>query len=156
MASVSAVQTSAPTYNIEKVQNIVAGTTNNIAVQMLAAVIQGGTDDITFKQLAERHIIPKLKEQVEKSDQKTQNVYQKLFKASFEHIQRLEDIQRLEHIRRNVPSLFQTLAIIIVETNNKDAGGEFLGSFVYNATAPMIAKLEAEQPGAVDDAEIWK
>jgi hypothetical protein len=137
-------QTIAPTFAIETVQKIVAETTNHITGEMLKALMLGLQEKMSFKQLAERHIIPNLTEKVNTSDQKTQNVYQKLFKST------------LENLQRNCPPLVQTLAAIAADTKKETAGGDFLGSFVFKATEPMINKLQAEQPGAVEDLEIWK
>lgn len=144
MAMPVTIQPNIPSYNIEIVQKVVAETTNQITMTMVQALVIGLQEKQNFIQLSEKHIIKDLSEKITKSDEKVQRVYQKLFKAT------------LEHIERNSPPVFQTLAAINVVTRRETAGGEYLGSFVFRATEPMITKLQAEQPGAVDDARIWE
>lgn len=134
----------AQTFSIESVQKIVAEATSQITQQMVRALMDGIKTNMNFKQLAEKHINVQLTDLLSNSDKKTQMVYKKLFAAT------------LEHIQRNSPPLMMTFEQIIKQMEDTEGDKKFLGSFVFQAVAPMIKKLQEEQPEALERAEIWQ
>lgn len=135
---------STQTVSIESVQKIVAETTSKVTQEMVQALIVAHQTKMNFKELAEKHINVQLADQLSKSDAKSQMVYKKLFDAT------------LEHIQRNSQPLKTTFEQIIKQTGDAEGDKKFLGSFVFPAVAPMINKLQTEQPEVLERPEIWQ
>ena len=70
-------------------------------------------------------------------------IYKKLFSTT------------LEHIKAYSQPLLMTLAAIQDQTDDSEASGNFVGSFVWFAVNTMIEKLKSEQPGACERSNIW-
>lgn len=130
--------------NIEVVQKVVAEAVTQITTEMVKALMSGLQENLDFKKLAEKHISPTLKEELSASDEKIQMIYQKLFLATFEHIQ------------KNSAPLVTTFALMSHQTNNMESAGMFLGTFVLPKVNSIIEILKVEQPEALDNKEIWK
>lgn len=129
--------------NIEPVQVIIAQTVKEITLEMVKALMSGLQEKLDFKGLAEKYISVKHKEEISESDEKIQMVYEKIFQAS------------LEHIQKNSPPLVMTFAAINQQTGNPESAGMFLGTFVLNAVKSMVEKLKLEQPEVIEDKGIW-
>lgn len=130
--------------NIVAVQEIVAQTVKSITAEMVKALMSGLQEKLDFKGLAEKYISVKHKEEISLSDEKTQMIYQKLFLATHEHIQ------------KNSQHLVMTFAMMNQQTGNVESAGMFLGTFVLPAVKSMIEKLKVEQPEALNDKGIWE
>lgn len=133
------------TYDIQVVQEIVAESTKNVTQAMMLALMGGLQEKLSFKELAEKHINPKLDEDLSESDEKTRMVYHKLFAASQEHINQF-----------SAQFLGATLLTIQMDTENTDAPRQFLGSFVISETKNTVEKLLDRAPESLEDQEIWK
>lgn len=145
MAAVGLGQaTEVTAYDIETVQTIVAESTKNVSIAMMTALMGGLQEQLSFAQLAQKHINPMLDKELEGSDEKTKRVYQKLFAASKEHIETF-----------SAQFLGATLQAITADTHNPDASRKFLGSFVYTETKNMMEQLNTRARGAIEDARIW-
>lgn len=129
--------------NIEAVQEVMAQGVKQITAEMLKALMSGLQEKLDFKGLAEKHISTIHKEELSASNEKTQMIYQKLFIATNEHIQ------------KHSQPLVMTFAMMNQQTGNVESAGMFLGTFVLPAVKSIIEKLKVEQPGAIDNKEIW-
>jgi hypothetical protein len=123
--------------HIEAIQEIVAQTVKQITSEMLNALMSGLQEKLDFKGLAEKHISITHKTELSASDEKTQMIYQKLFIATHEHIQ------------KHSQPLVMTFAMMNQQTGNKESAGMFLSTFVLPAVNSIIGKLEVEQPEAL-------
>lgn len=130
-------------FSVEAVQTIVLQTANQIAMEMVRALMSGLQEKLNFKGLAEKHTVVTLEQDLAATDAKTQMVYQKLFTVTN------------EHIRQHSQPLVTTFAMMNQQTNNDQSAGMFLGSFVLPATKAMIEKLQSEQPESLECSEIW-
>ena len=83
-----------------------------------------------FKVLAERHIKVTLTKDLDKLDKTIQDLYGNLFRATWRYIQ------------ENSPPLLLTFGMINEQMNNEQAGGQFLGAFVYDAIMTLPAVKE--------------
>ena len=129
--------------NIEAVQEMVAQSVKQITAEMIKALMSGLQEKLDFKGLAEKHISTTHKEELSASDEKIQMIYQKLFIATHEHIQKYSQ------------PLVMTFAMMNQQTGNVESGGMFLGTFVLPVVKSMVEKLKVEQPEALDNKEIW-
>lgn len=129
--------------NIEAVQEVMAQGVKQITAELLKALMSGLQEKLDFKGLAEKHIATTHKEELSASDEKTQMIYQKLFTATREHIQKYSQ------------PLVMTFAMINEQTGNLESAGMFLGTFVLPIVKSIIEKLTVEHPEALDNEEIW-
>lgn len=125
--------------HIEAVQEVMAQGVKQITEEMLKALMVGLQEKLDFKGLAEKHISTTLNEDLSASDEKTRIIYQKLFLATHEHIQ------------KHSQPLVMTFAMMNEQTGNAESAGMFLGTFVLPAVKSIIEKLKVEQPGALDN-----
>ena len=132
-------------FSIQEVQLIVSATVIKITDNIGKSLLEVNQDaPHGFKLLAEKNIVPTLEEDFKECDQTIQLIYAKVFKAT------------LEHIRMYSEMIFMTLGLINTQTRNDQAGGQFLGSFVYPAVQTMIEELMEKQPEALTRQEILK
>lgn len=83
-----------------------------------------------FKVLAKAHIKPTLSKDLDQLDQTIQDLYSSLFRTTWRYIQ------------ENSPPLLMTLGLINEQMHNEQAGGQFLGAFVYDAIMTLPAVKE--------------
>lgn len=131
-------------YDLEKVKTIIWTSANQTTMDIVKDLMQGLSDKINFKALAERHTLNDLENSLNTTDAKTNRVYQKLYAVAKEHIQ-----------QHSMP-VQMTLAQINIAMDDTTAGDKFLGSYVWRATPGLIATLDSEQPGATDAFIIWE
>jgi len=132
-----------PTINIESIQNVVAHEIIQISQEMVKALMAGLQENLDFKGLAEKHISAEYKQKLSSSDAKIQMIFQKLFIASQEHIQ------------KHSQPLVMTFAMMNQQTGNKESADMFLGTFVLESAKSVFEKLKNEQPEALENKEIW-
>lgn len=137
------IVSTAQSINIEAVQEMVAQSVKQITMEMVKVLKSGLQAKLNFKGLAEKNVSSTLKEQLSASDEKTRMIYQKLFNATNEHIQ------------KNSPPLVTTFAMMNAQTSNAGTDSMFLGTFVLPEVKSLIEKLRVEQPEALENKDIW-
>ena len=132
----------AKSVNIEAVKEMVAQAVKQITMEMIKALMAGLRENLDFKGLAARHISSTHNEELSSSDEKVRMVYQKLFLATQEHIQ------------KHSPSLVTTFAMINQQTGN--SSDKFLCAFVLPAARSMTEKLKKAEQSQALTKEIWE
>lgn len=128
---------------IEATQEIISQNVKQITAEMVKALMLGLQEKLNFKELAEKHISITHKNDLSASDATIQMVYQKLFMATNEHIQ------------KHSQPLVMTFAMMNQQTGNPEAAGMFLGTFILPTVHSIVEKLKADYPEALDDKRIW-
>jgi hypothetical protein len=116
-----------PSLQSINLNEVVAHEAHQITMTMVRALMSGLQEKLNFAQLADKHIDVKLEENVNGSDQKTQEIFQKLLTATMIHIHEFS------------PPMIQTFTMINTQTPN--SAGQFVGSFVWPVTQNIRASL---------------
>lgn len=132
-------------FDINVVMNAVGQSTINVSTTILSNIIAGMKEGLNVKGIAEKHTFLHLESDLNACDQITQLIYQKLFHASFLHIQ--------EHSTAVLMPIFTAMN---VATGNPESSARFLGSFVFTETNKLIEVLETNAPGSLKNHKIWE
>jgi hypothetical protein len=127
-------------FNPEAVKFLINETANQVTKKMVEALIEGLKEKLDFKQLAEKHINLQLEKDLSSSGTEIQLIFPKLLISTFNQAKASKDLET-------------TFAKI----NDVVPNGTplFISSFVLPAIKPLLAKIEAEQPGVLNNQAFW-